>query len=204
MSKDNKKITVDELVKKYNTLNNDDLKQKLIKSIVTTEYLPYELKATICEKIVETSYYIKVKDINGNEHKKLHVNSITNYMLYCLSLIDYYTTISIDYNESLESFNKLNKTELLDVILNCIPEREIKEFRMILDMVESDLIQNEYETHAFISSQVERFGELAGLTLTPLLEQLINAVNNIDDKTIDKIMNGLKKVEKLNKFTGKR
>lgn len=204
MSKDNKKITVDELVKKYNTLNNDDLKQKLIKSIVTTEYLPYELKATICKKIVETSYYIKVKDINGNEHKKLHVNSITNYMLYCLSLIDYYTTISIDYNESLESFNKLNKTELLDVILNCIPEREIKEFRMILDMVESDLIQNEYETHAFISSQVERFGELAGLTLTPLLEQLINAVNNIDDKTIDKIMNGLKKVEKLNKFTGKR
>lgn len=204
MSKDNKKITVDELVKKYNTLNNDDLKQKLIKSIVTTEYLPYELKATICEKIVETSYYIKVKDINGNEHKKLHVNSITNYMLYCLSLIDYYTTISIDYNESLESFNKLNKTELLDVILNCIPEREIKEFRMILDMVESDLIQNEYEAHAFISSQVERFGELAGLTLTPLLEQLINAVNNIDDKTIDKIMNGLKKVEKLNKFTGKR
>ena len=153
---------------------------------------------------METSYYIKVKDINGNEHKKLHVNSITNYMLYCLSLIDYYTTISIDYNESLESFNKLNKTELLDVILNCIPEREIKEFRMILDMVESDLIQNEYETHAFISSQVERFGELAGLTLTPLLEQLINAVNNIDDKTIDKIMNGLKKVEKLNKFTGKR
>lgn len=200
MSKNNKKMTINELVNKYTVLNNEELKKNLVESIVTVRYVSYEQKCDVCKRIVDVTYYTKTKNHNDYEYKKLHVDSTANYMLYCLNLVDYYTTVSIDYKKSLEEFNELNKTGLLDMIIAYIPEREIKEFRMILDMIESDVIQNEYETHAFISNQVERFGELAGIAITPILEQLIKSINNIDDKQIDKILNGLKGIEKLNKF----
>ena len=188
-----------EFIKKYNTLTNEELKNSFLKSVVKNKYLPFENKVTICEKIVESSYYIKTKDINGKERKKMHVNSPANYMLYCLNIVNNYTSIDINFKNLLEEFNMLNGCECLDAIFNYVPEREIKEFRMILDMVESDLMQNEYETHAFISNQVERFGNLAGATLTPLLEGLMKSIDSMDEKTVDKL---IKEFEKLSKFNG--
>lgn len=196
MSKE--KITVKEFVDKYNTLQSDKLKEDYVKSIVNSTYLPFENKVAICEKIVDSSYYIKTKGTDGVERKKMHVNSPANYMLYCLNIVDNYTNISIDFKNSLEEFNILNKDGLFDLISIYISEREKKEFRMILDMVENDLIQNEYEVHAFISNQVERFGNLASATLSPLLKQLIQGIDNMDEKTVDKLIDGLGKLNKFN------
>ena len=75
--------------------------------------------------------------------------------------------------------------------MKLIPDRELKEFDVILDMVRNDVIQNEYETHAFIANQVERFGELAGVVLKPAIEQLGKAIENIDEKTVDNIIKKL-------------
>ena len=82
--------------------------------------------------------------------------------------------------------NRVSKDREYDYV-----ERELKEFRMILDMVENDVLQNEYEIRAFISNQVERFGKLTGVVLKPAIEQLANALENMDEKTIDKIINKL-------------
>lgn len=190
------KITVKEFVKKYNTLTKDELKEQLVKSILTNKYISYENKVAICEKIVEASYYIKTRNADGVENKKLHVNSPANYMLYCLNIVNNYTSINVDFNNSLEEFNLLNGNECIDLIFAFISEREMKEFRMILDMVENDLMQNEYETHTFIRNQVERFGELTGVTLAPLLNVLIDKVENLDEKTVDKLIRGLSKLSK--------
>ena len=51
-------------------------------------------------------------------------------------------------------------------------------------MTYDDLITNEYEPHAFISSQVNRFGSLIGTILGPVLE-------NID---IDKITEAVSEI----------
>jgi hypothetical protein len=82
------------------------------------------------------------------------------------------------------------------LIFEYIPDREVKEFRKILHMVEGDLIQNKYETHAFISDQVERFGELTSTTLAPLLQSLIEQVENLDEKKVDKIVSVMSKFTK--------
>lgn len=197
-NKDAEKYTVESFCEKYNGTNVEQTKKTLIEKVMNPHYVSYEMKITICEKIIENSYYQNTEN-NGIEVKRLHINSPAKYMLYCLWLIKLYTNIEIDFSKSLKEFNLLNESGLLDVILNHIPEREFKEFRMILDMVENDVMQNEYETHAFISNQVERFGELTGRVLEPALNKLGEVLENMDEKTIDKMIN---KLNSLNGLAG--
>lgn len=189
-----KKYTVKEFCKKYNESTADQIKESLIKSIMNPHYINYEMKIAICENIIENSYY--KKDENGN--KKLHINSPTQYLLYCLEMVRQYTTIEVDFSNVVDEFNLLNKYRLLDEIINYIPENELKEFNVVLDMVRGDVIQNEYETHAFVSNQVERFGELFGHIIKPALERLGSSIENMDEKTIDKLTHGLGKLSKFN------
>lgn len=185
--KTTKKYTVEKFCKKYNETNIEQVKQSLLESIMNPHYVPYEMKITICEKIIENSYYKK----NNDGVKKMHVNSPSKYMLYCLWLVKQYTYIEIDFSKSLEEFNMLNECELLDVIYSNVPEKEHREFQMILDMTENDLLQNEYDTHAFISNQVERFGELFGHIVKPALDRISDVLENMDEKTINNMINKL-------------
>lgn len=193
------KYTVKDFCQKYSDSKSEQVKETLIKSVMNTHYVSYETKITICEKIIESSYYKSVEK-NGINVKKIHVNSPAKYMLYCLNLIKQYTSIEVNFKKALEEFNMLNKCEVLDVIYNNIPEKELKEFRMILDMIENDTMQNEYETHAFMSNQVERFGELFGSITKPALNRLSEVIESMDDKTIDKMVD---KIKNLNGIKGK-
>lgn len=187
-----KTYTVKEFCKKYNSLSNEQIKASLIKDIIKSHYVSYEMKITICEKIVENSYYITLEK-NGTKIKKFHSNSPIRYMLYCLNLIKYYTYIDVDFSNSLEEFNLLNKFDLFNIIYNEIPEREFKEFGMILDMVENDVVQNEYETHAFISNQLDRFSELIGFFIKPAINQFNDVIKNVDQNTANTLLNILQK-----------
>ena len=187
--KDKDTYTVKEFCEKYNGTNVDQTRIAFIEKAMNTHYIPYEKKIAICEKIIENSYYKKSDD---EEAKKLHINSPAQYMFYCLNLVRHYTNIKIDFGNSLEEFNMLNENGLIDFIIASIPEKEYKEFRMILDMVEKDVFQNEYETHAFIANQVERFGELFGHVAKPALDRLSEILESMDEKTIDKILNKIK------------
>lgn len=189
-----KTYTVEEFCKKYNNAKSNEVKGNLVKGIMNTQYVSFEMKVTICEKIVENTYYIKAEK-NGMKVKKLHIDSPAQYMSYYLWIVKQYTHIDINFSNSLEEFNLLNKSGLLDIIVSFIPEGELKEFRMILDMVASDTVTNEYETHAFIVNQIERFGQLFGSIAKPAIEQLSKTVENIDEKTVEKIikkLNGVK------------
>lgn len=197
-----KKCTVKDFCKKYNDAKSEQTKETLIHSVMDPHYVPYEMKITICEKIVEASYYTTT-DKNGVNVKKLHVNSPAQYMLYCMNLVKEYTNIEVDFKDVLKEFNLLNKSDLVDIIHNNIPEKELREFQIILDMVRNDVMQNEYETHAFISNQVERFGELFGRVVSPALEKLSDTIANMDEKEIDKMINRLTGSNGLSGLKGK-
>ena len=187
-----KQYTVEDFCKKYNDTNVREAKEALAKNIMNPHYVSYEMKITICEKIIENTYYEKIEK-NGIKTKKLHVNSPAQYMLYCLWMVKQYTYIKVDFKNSIKEFNLLNECALLDLIFAQIPERELNEFRMVLDMVENDVMQNEYETHAFISNQVERFGELTGRLMEPALNRLGEVLENMDEENVNKYLNIFKK-----------
>ena len=74
--------------------------------------------------------------------------------------------------------------------------KELGELTSILEMKEKDVMQNEYEIHSFISDQVERFGKLLGVTLSPTLEKLGETIDNLD---VEKLGKTLEQVDKLDK-----
>lgn len=189
----NNEMTVKEFINKYNALDNDEAKKNYVKLNISSKYVPYENKITICEKIIESSHYIKTLN-DSIESKKLHINSPCKHMLYCLNIVNNYTTIKVDFKNSLEEYNLLNKLGLIKLIKEAVSEEELEEFDMILDMMEKDFIANEYETKAFISGQVERFAELFGTFIAPALEQLGTALENMDENTVNSLMTKIKKV----------
>lgn len=188
-----KKYTVKEFCKKYNDVNTEQIRESLLQSIINPHYINYEIKITICKNIIESSYY--KKDRNGN--KKLYIDSPIQYLLYCLQIVEQYTLIKVDFDNVVEDFNLLNKSKILDEIINILPEYELKEFNIVLDMVRNDAIQNEYETHAFISNQIERFSELFGHIVKSSIDNLSTVIKNMDEKTVDSLIGKLKKIDKF-------
>lgn len=135
------------------------LKEHIVKS-----YIPLEEKDVRSQIIINNSYY----DENGN----FKVNSVAKYMFTFLTIVDMYTDIAINFKDGLNEYNKLNCLEVLDDIVSLINEKDLDEFKNIINMKCDDIIINEYEPHSFIKTQVERFGELIGATLSPILEKI--------------------------------
>ena len=152
----------------YKFKKDDDERRNMIAEHVKNEYVPYEKKADYAQAIINNCYWETVDGV-----KKFHVNSIAKYMMTCMAIIDLYTDIERQKADGkmLEDFNWLNSSGALDLIIQKIDPKELKEFNMVLKMTEDDLMTNEYENHAFIRSQVERFGTLIGTTLAPFLDK---------------------------------
>lgn len=185
------KYNVTDFCKKYNATNVAETKDAMINKIMNPHYVPYENKATICEKIIDITYHKKME--NGD--KKLYINSPAKYMHYCLYLVKEYTHLDIDFKDSLNQFNLLNGSGILDLIMaKKSLERELGEFALILEMTENDVLQNEYNIYSFISNHVERFGFLTGNILEPIMNKVSEQLENVDEKNIDIFINKLDKL----------
>lgn len=164
-------MKIDTFVKLFSTKKTEEEKSDAINQVMKHVSISYSDKVERANLIAQHSYYTKEKDINGVENEVFKQNSAAKYMLYSLTLVDLYTNIDIDYKQSVEYFEKING-EILDRIIGAINERERKEFQMLLDFACDDVIANEYEPHAFLRKQIERFGALIGASLAPVLETL--------------------------------
>ena len=173
-------MKIDTFLKLYETKKTDDEKAEAIKQIMKNNRVSYSDKVDRVGIIAKNSYHIKQKDVDGTEREVFKQNSAAKYMLYSLTLVDLYTTLEIDFKQSLELFEKING-EILDMIIMSIDERERKEFQMLLDFACDDLLVNEYEPHAFIREQVERFASLFGTIIAPIIE-------NIDVSKIEEVI----------------
>ena len=165
----------------YRFKKTDEEKEEMVKSHIKNEYVPFEKKADVAKAIVDATLYRDEVGINGEKHKVLHIDSVAKHMLTYMALVDLYTDIdrSKADGKMLDEFNMLNGSGVLDLIVKNIDQRELGEFKKILDMVCDDIVSNEYENHAFIKQQVERFLELFNAVITPILSQI--DVNNIKD-----------------------
>lgn len=178
-------MKIDTFIALYKTKKTDEDKLNAVKQIMKNKRVSYADKVDRAGIIAKNSYHQKQKDINGEEREVFFQNSAAKYMLYSLTLVDLYTNLEIDFKQSLESFEKING-ELLDAIIMSIDERERKEFQMLLEFACDDLMVNEYELHAFVREQVDRFGSLIGTVLVPILE-------NIDINKIEEVMKQVNK-----------
>lgn len=168
----------DEFMELYDNFEETDKRLIFIKEHIVKSYIPLEEKDVRSQIIINNSYY----DENGN----FKVNSTAKHMFTFLSIVDMYTDIDINFKDGLNEYNKLDASMALDDIVSMIDEKDLNEFKIILNMKCNDVITNEYESHSFIKKQVERFGELIGATLYPIFEKIdLDKLNAILDNTFN-------------------
>ena len=147
-------MKVSEFINEY-TSNDVD-----ISDYITTHYSPIEVKKEVAERIVRACYY----DENGN----LRRDSVGMRMLEDLALLDLYTCIERG-DDVLYDYNTLKEVGVFDDIATEVND-DYQEFHYIVYLAGKDIEYNETEPHGFVRNQVERFGNLVGNTLGPILE----------------------------------
>ena len=174
-------MKIKEFTEKYNAMATDRLKEDYLNdNLHIKTYLPFLTKVTLADKLAKVTTLDKD---TGN----VNVKSDINYLLFCRMIVEQYTDLQVETEGFYEEYDLLNESGLLDKIMQMIPEKEINEFKMICDMKKSDLLQNKYENHAFISEQVTRFGELIGTILKPALDKISEQLENLSDEDIENI-----------------
>lgn len=170
----NKKMTVKDFIDKYDRLSSDKAKEEFVKSTIYKRYLNYEDKIAMCTNIVNCSCYVTI-----NEKRKFKQNTPVKYMLHRLSIIDKYTSISIDFSAAVETFNMLEKKELIDKIINTVPDNELRKIDAIMQMVTDDIYENERSLISYIDTKFEEMS-LLGSSLLEGLGDVAKAENIID------------------------
>lgn len=182
------KITIETLATEYNNRATESLKDQYLEDILEIKkYIPFNLKVTLAEKLMEVTMYDKKKNV--------HVNSVAQYLLFCRIILENYTNITIGENFH-EEYDLLKESGILDKIMTKIPEGEMAELNTVISMTREDVRTNAYEPHAFIAGQVERFGILIGTILDPVIGKLADEVKNLDNATVEKMGKTLDRVFK--------
>lgn len=207
------KITIKNFVEDYNNRATESLKNDYIRdNLEVVRYVPFLNKEVLANKLVDVSTY-KYEDytkedgtIGRRKTNNIHVNSTAQYLLFCRLVIENYTNLTVETEGFFEEYDMLKSSGLLDKLMvgtestpPIIPIDEIGELRSLVDMKQKDALFNETEIHNFASSQVERFGTLAGITLKPILDRIVELLENMDEKDIEKLDNKISKFLKRNK-----
>ena len=177
-----------DFIEKYNAIATDRLKEDYLNdNLHIKTYLPFLTKVTLADKLARVTTLDKD---TGN----INIKSDVNYLLFCRMIIEQYTDLQVETEGFYEEYDLLNESGLLDKIMQMIPEKEIKEFKMICDMKKDDIIFNQSTPKAFVNQQIERITNIASITLKPVLDKLATELENMDEKDVEKFTN---KVEKL-------
>ena len=180
-------ITIRNFVEKYDSIVVDKLKEQYLKdNLHIKTYIPFLTKVTLADKLAKITTLDKD---TGN----INVKSDVNYLLFCRMVIEQYTDLQVETEEFFEEYDALMETGVLDIIMQMIPEKEIKELKMICDMKKDDLLFNQSTPKAFINQQIERITNITSVTLKPVLDKLVTELENMDDSKIEKLSKVLEK-----------
>lgn len=187
-------MKVQEFINGYNALKTSGEKEKYLKSNLNVKgYVSFEKKINTTGRIAKQSTH---KYDDGGKELGIKVNSVVRYLLFILNVIDLYTDIEVDFKNIVGEFDLLSENGLINEILQAIPESAVNEIQTYINMQVDDIMTNELSTQAFIGSQVERFGDLIGTVLKPVIEKVGTEIGNLDDEKINKISNSLEKALK--------
>ena len=192
-------MKIKEFVAEYEK-RTDVLKEQFLKNnLKITPYVPLVKKDALADKLVDVSTYIfedytkEDGTIGRRKTDKIRVNSTVQYLLFCRLVIENYTNLTVETEGFFEEYDLLKQSGLLDRLMigtetnpSLIPLDEIAEFKSIIDFKQKDIIFNQTEIHNYISSQVERFSTILGVTLNPFLEKITEKLENMTEEDVDK------------------
>lgn len=176
-------MVIKKFVEKYNAIATDRLKEDYLKdNIKITTYVPFVKKVTYATTLAQNTMIDK-------ETGNVKVSSESNYLFFVRSIIELYTDLEIENKAFYDEYDLLNESGLLDKIMQMIPEKEVTEFKMLCDMKKSDIIQNKYEMHSFISEQVGRISDLLKVVSEPFIQELSKKLDTFSEAELRHLAN---------------
>lgn len=141
-------MLVKDFVKEYCEKDDRAASSFLKNHIVADAYVPYEVKIKVCTEIAKNTLF----DLDG----EYFVDTPLRYSMFVLMIVDLYTDLDVDFENSMNDFNLLDKYNLIDAIIDQISNSEYKKFQVVMDMVKEDI----YENHRSVSRYAKDFFEL--------------------------------------------
>ena len=198
------KISIKEFCEGYKKIVLDKDQERYIKkNLKVKPYIPFIMKEVIANNLAEISMfeYEVFVDENGQEKKRktgnVKISSSMYYLFFCRAVIESYTNLTIESEGFYDEYDMLNELGLMDEITKSIPEKELKELKMICDMKKNDVIFNNATPEAYVSQQVERFASISSVILKPILERIETEINDMDESKMDKVLNKIDGFVKL-------
>lgn len=177
-------LSVAEFVDIY---NKDVTKGKVnvAKAISIVPYITYEVKIALASTIVSRS---------GADESRPLINSPMRYIYYVYTIINFYTNIKFDDERIFEDFNLLNRNGLIEYIFSLIPQKEIEEFKTVLNMVQDDYVANNMTTSAFFYQLIDVVMKNLSDNIDPLIEAIkgiSQTINSLDKDQLEALTNQL-------------
>ena len=138
-------MKINDFIKKYNAAKDKD---KFLTDHIKRDYVPYHEKIADCDGIIK---------ISMERDGIFKINTPAQYMMFMIQIITRYTDIEKDDNP-LEFFEKLDELNLIDAIVSKIPEREFNSYNTILNMIQSDYMENNRNIISFFETKFKALG----------------------------------------------
>lgn len=148
-----------EFIKKYEEAKD---KERFLQKHIKTKYLPYQQKIAEAKKIVELTMYVDI-----NDKKVFKQNTPLLHLMFIMRVIFNYTDIEWeDGSNIVEPYNALCESNLLELIISAIPNKEYGAFDTVLQMTLNDELENYRSLAGFFDSKVDALS----MTLNALAE----------------------------------
>lgn len=178
--------TVDFFVKNYTEASNGEIQEKMIESIMKTKYVSFGLKTKIANGMIN--------ELQKDDHGLPYFSSPYTYLSFVMATLLLYTNFNLKKDKYVTDYDMLKARGILEKIFEKIPKSEFSEWQTIWQMTVDDFRENAQNPYRFFASQITRFGNIVGQITKTSIVSLKNTISEkLDDETIDKLKNELKK-----------
>lgn len=177
MNTKNKKTPLNDFIKKYTSLNGEQARLGVVKSIIKRTYCPIVEKKLIIEMMIEKS---------KGEGDIKYIDMVLSKINFYMAIIAIYTTLEIEKDENgipktMEAYDMLTKADLFNAILNEIGERELGELMTVNEAALNTWHTKNTSTQAYISNLVEKIGMIFSTAMGKELGSLAEMLGDSEE-----------------------
>lgn len=144
------------------TINEFIGSDEMMTEHIVRRYASFEEKEAMAKGIAKQTYYA-----NGDDSFKK--NSAIRYVLERLALISLYTDLQLG-DSPIRDYDLLFSSDAFEILEEQIGDSELAEFKCLVELECQDIEFNEYDIHAYISKQVEKFVMLTEILIKSIID----------------------------------
>ena len=186
------KILLDDICEQLNKRTSENAKKAYINQVIKIKpHVSYVARDVVAKQIIDAAHFsfpegIDITDISEDELKNIEkvpkINRSAQYVMSALMLVDLYTNIKIDFAKGAFQYDKLVESEIINHVLENVPESEINEFKMLIDYKYDEYYQKYFSMKAYVDSKLSNLESIIGM-LTDIITTSIDKISK--DKVID-------------------